>query len=276
MTPKQQRMLRVLREVAAIYAFIVVMVFLFQRQMLYFPMGDPGLPKDAGVPEMSVVRVKTADGLDLVGWFAPPREKDGYIVVMYHGNGGNIAWRGFKARHFLNRGYGYFLSEYRGYGGNPGDPSEEGLYNDGRAALKWLKEQGYKDSRIVIYGESVGTGVAVQMALETQPRFLILESPFSSAAAVAKKSYWWMPVDLLLRDRYDSIDKIGKVTSDLLVVHGLADSIIPFQLGKNLFDAAQDKKKFFGIRGGGHNDLYDFNAGTLIADWLDKEVASQK
>jgi uncharacterized protein len=276
-TPKQQRIFRVLREVFAIYVFIVVAVFFLQRHMLYFPdASDPGKPKDAGVPEMSAVHVKTADGLDLVGWFAPPARKTGYIVVLFHGNAGNIAMRGFKARQFLDRGYGVMLSEYRGYGGNPGSPTEQGLYNDGRAALDWLKGLGYESSQFVLYGESVGTGVAVQMALETQPKFLILESPFSSAAAVAKKSYWWMPVDFMMHDRYDSIDKIGKVKSDLLIVHGGSDDIISVQLGFDLFEAAKGKKKFFGVKGGGHNDLWTFNAGTLIADWLDKQVAGQK
>ncbi|MEZ0225315.1 MAG: alpha/beta hydrolase [Alphaproteobacteria bacterium] len=268
---------RLFVEILAIYLFVVVVVFFYQRNMQYFPFAaDNGLPKDAGVPEMSVVHVKTADGLELVGWFAPPKKEDGRVVVFYHGNGGNIAMRGFKARYFIDRGYGVFLVEYRGYGGNPGSPTEEGLYNDGRAALKFLKEKGYKDNQIVIYGESVGTGVAVQMALETQPEILILESPFSSAADVAKKSYPFLPVDLLMHDRYDSIDKIGKIKSHLLIVHGGADNIIGIQLSYNLFDAARSKKKFFGIKGGGHNDLYDFNAGTMIADWLDTQVAGEK
>lgn len=268
---------RLFVEILAIYLFVVVVVYFYQRHMQYFPYtADPGLPKDAGVPEMSTVHVKTVDGLELVAWFAPPKKKDGKVVVLYHGNAGNIAMRGFKARYFIDRGYGFFLSEYRGYGGNPGDPSEEGLYNDGRAALKWLKEQGYRDSQIVIYGESVGTGVAVQMALEAQPEILVLESSFSSAADAAKRAYPFLPVDLLMHDRYDSIDKIGKIKSNLLIVHGGADNIISIELGKKLFDAARSKKRFFGVKGGGHNDLYDFNVGTLIADWLDKQAAGQK
>lgn len=264
-------------EILAIYLFVLVITFIFQRHLLYFPYeADPGPPKESNVPEMSTVRVKTADNLDLVAWFAPPKKEGGKIVVLFHGNAGNIAMRWFKARYFLDRGYGFFLSEYRGYGGNPGDPSEEGLYHDGRAALKWLGEKGYKDSQIVLYGESVGTGVAVQMALETQPEYLILESPFSSAADVAKEAYPYLPVDLLMLDRFDSIDKIGKVKSHLLIVHGSADDIIPPRLAHKLFEAARGKKMLHVIKGAGHNDMYDFNVGTLIADWLDKQVAGEK
>jgi fermentation-respiration switch protein FrsA (DUF1100 family) len=269
---------RLLIEVAAIYLIVVVGVFFGQRYMEYFPYkADPGAPKDSGVPEMKTVHVKTADNLDLIAWFAPPKKKGGDIVVMFHGNGGNIAMRGFKARVYLDRGYGVFLSEYRGYSTNPGDPTEQGLYADARAGLKWLDEQGYKHDQLVIYGESIGTGVAVQMALETQPKFLILEAPFSSAAAVAKGAYHnILPVDLLMKDRYDSVDKIPNIKSRLLVVHGTDDTIVPIQYGKQLFAAANKPKKFYVVHGANHLNLYNFGAGTLIADWLDKQVAQEK
>jgi fermentation-respiration switch protein FrsA (DUF1100 family) len=226
---------------------------------------------------MSLVHVTTEDHLDLVAWFAPPKKKGGKVVVFYHGNGGNIYMRSNKARAFLDRGYGIFLCEYRGFGTNPGSPTEQGLYTDARAALKFLADKGYKHDQIVIYGESIGTGIAVQMALETQPKYLILEAPFTSAAAVAKESYHNMlPVDLLMHDRYDSIDKIKDIKADLLVIHGTDDVIVPTHFGKDLFAAANAPKRFLLVKGANHNDLYNFGVGKPIVEWLDKQVAAEK
>lgn len=264
-------------ELGVIYLCVVAVVFVFQRSMEYFPDPRP-LPstKEAGVPEMSPVQVTTEDGLTLTAWFAPPKHKDGKIVVLFHGNGGNAAMRSDKARVFLDRGYGVYLCEYRGYGGNPGSPTEQGLYSDGRAAFVWLAGQGYSKSQFVIYGESLGSGVAVEMAKEMQPKYLILEGAFSSAADVAKDSMYLMPVDLLMHDRFDSKDKIADVKASLLMVHGKADTIVPIKFGHRLFDIAHGPKKFYEIDGGGHVNLYDFNAGSMIADWLDKQVAAGK
>lgn len=267
---------RLIEELIACYLLLVVFVYFYQRNLQYFPdRANPGPPKDAGVPEMSVVYYETADRLKLHAWFAPPRKKDGRIVVMFHGNAGNIAGRGVKARYFLDRGYGVLLAEYRGFGGNRGRPSEQGFYADARAALKWLEAQGYGAGSFVIYGESIGTGVAVQIALEVQPRYLILECPFSSAIEIAKQRYPILPVDAMLHDRYDSIGKIARVHSSLLIVHGDEDPVIPIESGKKLFDAANHPKEFCSIAGGGHSDLYDHHAGHIIADWLDKQVAGE-
>ena len=269
---------RLLIEAAAIYLFVVIAIFIFQRHLEYFPYSAPmDAPKDAGVPEMSPVHVTTTDGLDLVAWFAPPKKKNGDIVVLFHGNAGNIEMRSNKARLLLDHGYGVFLSEYRGFGGNPGDPSEQGLYEDGRAALKWLENKGYKKSQLVIYGESVGTGIAVQMALELQPKYLILEAPFTSAADVAKDAYHHLlPVDLLMHDRYDSIDKIAKIKTSLLIIHGTADSVVPTKFGIQLFKAASQPKRLLLVHDANHWNLYNYGAGERIADWLDKQVAGEK
>ena len=273
----RQRIARLLIELACIYAFVLVVLFVFQRHMEYFP--DPqavGNPAQAGVAEKQSVQVTTEDGLNLVAWFAPPKQKNGKIVVFFHGNAGNITLRAAKAKLFMSHGYGVFLCEYRGYGGNPGDPSEQGLYSDGRAGLSWLMNQGYKPEQFVIYGESVGSGIAVQMASEIHPKYLILEAAFSSAADVAKGSMVGIPVDLLMQDRYDSAAKIGKIKTRLLMVHGTSDVVVPIGYGRKLFLAANQPKHFFTIAGGGHNDLYNFKAGDMIVDWLDKQVAEDK
>jgi uncharacterized protein len=264
-------------QLLVLYVFVVVLVYINQRSMQYFPNKSfPGDPKDNGVPEMSAITITTDDGLQLLAWFAPPENKNGKIVVYFHGNGGHIGHRQVKARYFIESGYGLMFVEYRGYGGNPGRPSEQGLYKDARAALKWLDDEGYSPAQFVYYGESIGTGVAVQMAHENQPRYMILEAPFSSAADVAKKSYFFLPVDWLMKDRFDNIDKIANVTSSLLIVHGDEDAVIPQRLAKNLYERANHPKEFVSINGGNHNDLYEHHAGFIILEWLEKHVKAEK
>ena len=268
---------RLIFDLILLYCGLVVFIYFYQRKMQYHPdRNDPGAPKDSGVGDMSVIQLKTSDKAEIYAWFAPPKKKGGKVVVLFHGNAGNIAGRGVKARYFLDSGYGVLLSEYRGFGGNPGNPTEQGLYKDGRAALKWLDDQGYTAGQIVLYGESIGSGVAVQLSMEIQPPYLILEAPFTSAADIARRSYPFLPVDKMMHDRYDSIHKIGKIKTSLLIVHGDEDPTIPIDCGKELFDAANHPKEFCSIAGGGHSDLYDHHAGHIIVEWLDKQVQAEK
>lgn len=260
----------------AFYAVILIAVYLAQRSLQYFPDKNyPGTPQENGVPDMQIVELKTEDGLVLKAWFAAPPKKDGQIVILFHGNAGHIGHRAIKAQHFIDRGIGVLLVEYRGFGGNPGRPTEQGLYHDGRAALRFLEQKEYTVSQFILYGESIGSGVALQMALEIQPRYMILEAPFSSAADVAKKQYFFLPVDFLLKDRYDNIEKIAEVKTNLLIVHGDEDFVIPIELAELLFARANHPKEFITINGGHHNDLYDHHAGHIVNEWLEKQIAAE-
>jgi uncharacterized protein len=259
------------------YLGLIAVMYLAQRRLQYFPdKNPPGKPADVGLKDMQTVTVTTVDDLELVAWFATPNHKTGKIVIIYHGNAGNIANRAIKAAHFMERGYGVFMCEYRGYGGNPGKPTEEGFYIDARAAIKWLEDKGYTTGQFVIYGESIGTGVAVQMATEIHPRQLILEAPFSSATDVAKRSYGFIPVEKLILDRFDSIAKISMIKTSLFIIHGDEDAVIPIDLSKKLFEFANHPKEFITIERGGHSDLYSHHAGHVIGDWLDKQVKEER
>lgn len=265
-------MTRLLLVFAAAYLFLMAFIYIFQRSLQYAPDRHvPGTPAANGVPQMQAVRIKTDDSLDLLAWFAPPREKDGKIVIYFHGNAGHIGARGNKVAYFTDKGWGFLFCEYRGYGGNPGQPSEQGFYRDGRAAIAWLEAQGYQPGQFVIYGESIGSGTAVQMALEIQTKWLILEAPFTSATEVAKLRYFWLPVDFLLHDKFDNIAKIGKINSSLLVVHGDADLTIPIRLSKKLYEAANHPKEYATVSDAGHGDLYDRGAGQIIVEWLERQ-----
>lgn len=265
-------MARLLFYLLSVYGVVLAVFYLAQRSLQYYPDRNyPGKPASNGAAGMEELRVRTEDGLDLLAWFAPPRQKDGRVVVMYHGNAGNIAGRVSKARPFLEAGYGVFMCEYRGYGGNPGDITEQGIYRDARAALKWLESNGHSAAQWVIYGESIGSGPAVQMAMEFQPKALVLDAAFSSAADVGQGAYFWLPVSLLLKDRYDNFSKIKSVKSALLMVHGDSDGVVPLPLAHKLYDAANHPKQFVLINGGGHADLFDHGAGRVIVEWLQEQ-----
>lgn len=253
---------------AATYVGVVLLLFVFQRNFLYHPAPPPEPPAALGVGEMRVVRFPTADGLELFAWYAPPSRPDGRVLVYLHGNAGTVAMRAFKARLFLDAGFGVLLVEWRGFGGNPGRPSEQGLYADARGALAWLAGQGVPAARVMLYGESLGSGVAVQMAVEQPPAALVLEAPFTSIAEAAGHYYPFVPVRLLVRDRFDSLAKIGGLRAPLLVVHGERDAVIPFDLGRRLFEAAPPPKEAAFLRQADHNDLYAWGAGQRVLAFL--------
>ncbi len=233
--------------------------YLFQRSLLYDP--DPARPDRAavGVAGLRDVSVTTADGLSLHGWYLPPADGQVPVVAYLHGNGGSIAGRAPRIRRFAAAGWGGLFLDYRGFGGNPGAPSEAGLLRDARAGLAFLDGLGL-GARLVLYGESLGSGIAVAMAAERPVAAVILESPYSSIAAIAKLRYPLLPVDLLLRDRFDALARIGAVRAPLLVLQGGRDTVIPNRLGQQLYDAAPDPKRLWRAAAGGHGDLFRFGA----------------
>jgi pimeloyl-ACP methyl ester carboxylesterase len=257
----------------AFYLTLLTGLYFFQRELEYIPVtAFPGTPKENGVGEMSVVSVHTADNLSLMGWFAGPKKENGRVVVLFHGQGIHIGGNRFKARLLLDDGYGVFFCEYPGFGGNPGTPTEESIYNDGRAVIQWLKKQGYDESRIILYGESLGSGVAVQMATEFHVGGVILEAPYNSAVAIAQFRYPYFPVQWLMKDPLDSLSKMGGVKEPLLIIHGAEDPVIPIAFSRELFAAAAGPKKFITVDGAGHPpDLYLHGAGKMIVEWLDHQ-----
>lgn len=265
--------LRMLGFLIVAYAAVTLLMYIFQRNLQYFPHQPmPASPAEAGVPQMKEITVVTEDHLRLIGWYAAPPSKDSKVILFFHGNGGNISHRTGKAAYFIESGYGVYLAEYRGYGGNPGKPSEAGLYKDARAAAKFLMEQGISPQRIIVYGESIGTGPAIEISREIQPYQLILEAPFSSILAIARQVYYWMPVDFILKDKFDNMPKIKDIKSPLLIVHGDEDGTVPISLTKELYEAANHPKEFITINGAGHNDLYEHHAGHVILERLTKRA----
>lgn len=253
------------------YLAVLAYLYVFQRQLLYFP--DRSRPQlgflaHQGVREVSLT---TADGLSLLSWYLPPRE--GRPVILYfHGNGGNIGYRAARIERFGGEGYGVLLVGYRGYGGNPGTPSEAGFRDDARAAWDFLERQGIAGGRLVLYGESLGTGVAVEVAATREIAGLILESPFTSIAALAQYHYPYVPAALLIWDRFDSLSRIAKVKAPILVLLGGRDGIVPDRFSRALLAAAPEPKESWFVPDAGHEELEGFGALDQVVAFIDCHV----
>ena len=244
----------------ALVALVVVVVgllgvvFTQQRRLMYFPFGVVPSPDAVGVAGISAVSFPTADGLTLHGWFVSRTDTPWFTVIVFNGNAGNRAYRAPLADGFARADAAVLLFDYRGFGGNPGSPSEAGLRLDARAARDFVITRGVDRSRIVYFGESLGTAVATELTIEHPPAALVLRSPFTSFTDMGRVHYPWLPVDWLLRDRYATIDRIARVNAPLLVIAGDQDRIVPIDQSRRVYEAARDPKSMLIIKGADHND----------------------
>ncbi|MAI11160.1 MAG: hypothetical protein CBD27_01980 [Rhodospirillaceae bacterium TMED167] len=255
--------------VISVYGGLVTLMFLFQRGLMYHPSANLMLPADHGVPEMRQVTLNTEDGLVLTAWYRPSK-KGRHTLMFLHGNGGHIGHRSGKVKPYLNAGYGVLLVSYRGYGANPGTPTEENLIKDGRAGLRFLKKIGVQIDQIVLYGESLGTGVATALAQRKPVRALILEAPFTSIADVSQHRYFYLPARYLVKDRFDSAERITRLQAPLLIIHGEKDRVVPWKFGRALFDLAPEPKSFLSMPNASHNNLYEFGVASKVIDFITK------
>lgn len=254
-----------------LYLLLIGVIALNQRGMIYHPDPTPADPTECDVPEMVPVPLRADDGWPVGGWYAPPKNPDKPTVVFFHGNSGTIGSRAFKARILLDAGFGVFLAEYRGYGGMPGQPSEKGLYADARAVVNWLIARGVPAARLVLYGESLGAGVAMEMAGLIDPMLVVLECPFTSLPALAPAYILPIMAEMAMVDRFDNLSKMGGLKVPLLVVHGERDETVPIAQGRALLAAAatEEKEGFFPPTAH-HNDLWDNGAGARIIDFIQR------
>jgi fermentation-respiration switch protein FrsA (DUF1100 family) len=264
----------------AVVALVLLLCWLGQRRLIYFPFGLVPPPSAAGLPGAEAVSFATDDGLTLGGWYisgqpaAPERllAQRQTTVIVFSGNAGNRSFRAPLAAALAERGLSVLLFDYRGYGGNPGSPTEEGLAADARAARRYVAGRAGSD-RVVYLGESLGTGVAVRLAVEQPalsgvegpPAALVLRSPFTSLTDVGRHHYPFLPVGLMLTDRFASIDRIGEVRCPVLVIAGDRDRVIPVDQSRRLFEAAREPKRLVIIERADHND-YELLAGRRVLD----------
>ncbi len=245
------------------YVLLLAIVFLFQRNLLYHPSVNNYLKdKITNEPtEIEKVKITTMDNIDLVGWFYNKNIEKFKTILFFHGNAGSLENRTYKLNHFKNLNLNFLIIAWRGFSGNAGKANEVGLYNDAESAIKWLQSKGVTEQNIILYGESLGTGVAIEVAQNKNYAGIILESPYTSMVNVGKKYYPFFPVSLLLKDKFESYKKIKKVSVPVLVLHGKEDKIVPFSMGKKIYELANEPKFFYSQEYGDH--MIDYDAGLL-------------
>jgi uncharacterized protein len=257
---------------AVVYLAIAALMYFTQRALMYFPETLRTAPAQAHLPEAEEVMLDTADGERVIVWHIAPRG-DQPVVLYFHGNGGALRYRVDRFRALTQDGTGLVALSYRGYAGSSGRPSEDGLIEDARAAYAFAAQR-YPAARLVIWGESLGTGVAVAIAAEKAPEKsvarLVLEAPFASAVSVAAAVYPFVPVRFLMKDQFRSDLRIARVTAPALIMHGDADGIIPIRYGQRLFSLIPGKKRMVRFPGGGHNDLDAFGAVGVAMKFIEE------
>ena len=254
------------------YSGIVGGLFVFQRRLLYRPgQSRPVLSDDLARLGVREIETVTEDGLTLRSWYLPPRP-GGPVIAYFHGNGGHIGYRAERLRRFARAGYGVLLAEYRGYSGNPGTPCERGLYADAAAALDFLEHAGIAPHRLALWGESLGSGVAVQAASRRHVGAVILEAPATSIAEVAQHHFPFVPAARLVQDRFDALSRIGGVRVPIMILHGERDRVVPIRFGRALFEAAPEPKEGWFVAGAGHEDLGHFGGLDAAVAFLDRRL----
>jgi hypothetical protein len=245
----------VLLAAASAYLAAALFVYWQQRNLIYQRSTLQLDPATVGLTGVEVVTVPTPDGERLVAWWSPP--KPGRPTVLYlHGNAGTIADRPERFAFYQMNGLGVLFLDYRGYGGSTGYPTETGLITDVVAAYDWLLSKGVEPEGLGVVGESLGSGPAVALAVARPVAALALEAPLSSMVETAGHHYRWLPVPLLLHDRWDSVERIRRLAAPLLVIHGTADRIVPYALGVKLYDAAPGRKRLITVEGADHLEVF--------------------
>ena len=238
---------------AAAFGGLIALLYAAQRSLMYFPERLRTSPAAAGLPEAQEISLATTDRETVIAWHVSPRgEKP--VVLYFHGNGGALRYRVARFREVIASGNGLIALSYRGYGGSTGAPTEAGLIADADAAYAFACAR-YPAERIVLWGESLGTGVAVALAAGHKVGRIVLEGSFTSAADVAARGYRFLPVRLLMKDQFRSDLRIAGVTAPVLFLHGTRDRVVPIALGQRLYALANEPKRFARFSDAGHNDL---------------------
>ena len=246
--------LNIVGTVLLIYILIVVVIYFSQRKLLYHPTENNYLEESN--LNHKIEKVHISSETELVAWYYKKNDTN-KTLLFFHGNAGKLDNRVYKLNEFSKLDINYLIVAYRGFSGNKGKPSEKGLYKDADAAKTWLNLRGIKDKQIVLYGESLGTAIAVNLASNNDFSGLILESPFTSMVTLAQKYYPYLPVKFLLKDKYESVKKLQKINCPILIMHGKRDEIVPFEMGVEMFESSNSPKyKYYNIY---DDHMMDFN-----------------
>ncbi len=250
-----------------IYLIIVAYMYLNQRKLLYLPSENNYLDDQIDF-NFKEVFIDVEKNLKLKAWLIENDFKNKKTLVFFHGNAGNLSNRTYKLNQLSKLDLNIIILAWRGFSGNEGEPSEQNLYNDAKKTIDWLNSRGVKNKNIILYGESLGTGIAVELSQTNQFGGIILESPFTSMTNAAKNIYPWLPVKYLLKDKYDSEKKIKNLQIPILIMHGKKDNIVPFKMGKKLYDLANNPKFFYFTENDDHMMTFDEQLVGTIKNFL--------
>ncbi|MCQ4119660.1 alpha/beta hydrolase [Rhodococcus tibetensis] len=259
-------MTRVLLVAFTVVALLIAVLWTFQRRLIYFPDASRVPSAQQLLTRAEDVTLTTSDGLELGAWYIPPASGDPHMTVLVAaGNAGNRADRALLASDLADAGFATLLFDYRGYGGNPGHPSEKGLALDVRAAYRHLvDERGVPRERLLYFGESLGTGVVTELATEHPPAGMLLRSPFVDLASLGARHYPFLPVRLVLRDRFPVAEAVARVDVPTTVVYGTADTVVPPDQSERVADAALGPVETVVLPGAGHNDDVMFGGAQIV------------
>ena len=244
--------------VVLVYFLATLGLYIFQRSLLYHPT-ENNYDGDRLTVNIEKVKIVTEDNIDLLAWYHNKDINKFKTILFLHGNAGSLENRIHKINHFEDMNINFLLLSWRGFSGNKGKPTEKGLYQDARSAVKWLVKQGVIEENIIIYGESLGTGITTEIAQNKNFAGIILETPFTSMVAAGKSKYPIFPIKLLLKDKYESDKKIKNIKSPVLIMHGEEDQIVPFWMGEKMFQMANEPKYSYFTKFDDHMMEYDEN-----------------
>ena len=244
----------------AVYLLVLLFIYFTQRNLLYHP-GDNNYLDDKIQFSYKEVFIEVDQDIKLKSWLIEKDLKKYKTLVFFHGNAGNLFNRVHKLNELHKLDINILIISWRGFSGNSGKPTEKNFYQDAQKSIEWLNSKGIESKKIILYGESLGTGVAVELAQKNIFNSIILESPFTSMAKTAKIYYPYLPVNLLLKDKYDSINKIHKITKPILIMHGMKDDLVPYIMSVELFNKANEPKYSFFPKNDNH--MMDFNDELL-------------
>jgi len=242
-----------------VYIFFLFAIFIFQRNLLYHPsVNNYHKKNDLKKPdEIQKVEIITKDQIKLAAWFYKKDLKKNKTILFFHGNAGSLENRTYKLNAFKNLNVNYLILAWRGFSGNKGKPYEKGLYEDAESAVKWLKNEGVLEENIILYGESLGTAIAIEIGQNKKYAGIILESPFTSMINMGKKYYPFAPVSFLLKDKFESYKKVSNISFPVLIIHGKVDKIVPYEMGRKIYELSNDPKFFYTQEYGDHMVEYD-------------------
>ena len=263
----KKNLLQLILIIFFIYFLVLVFLYFYQRNLLYHP-NENNYSGDKISVDIEKVKITTSDNIELLGWYHEKNLKDFKTLIFFHGNAGSLENRIHKLNHFQDMNINFLIIAWRGFSGNSGKPSEQGLYVDGKSAIDWLIKKGVSKKNLVLYGESLGTGVVTHLAQKKSFAGVILETPFTSMIDAAKKFYPYIPVNLLLKDKFENYKKIKNINSPILIMHGELDQIVPFSMGKKIYDIANKPKYAYFTKYDNHMMEYDENLVLALKSFL--------